>query len=220
MGLFPTDANDGDEVTNTNGTTFKYVAADDKWIIVNTLTISDLIYNIDNWNANTDGATKNAIRDKIELLVALIAANTTVIEVEAVITAELVDGQSIDNRIDTLIAAKGFVDRGDAAGFDFSTANFTKDGAAHDLDLSGIVPTSTKGIIIAGTIKDNLVGSNALFYTKGNANTNNAVLTRTQEANAYIEYEGMIKVDSNRKITYVCTNGLDYVRLIVKGWWL
>ena len=34
MGLFPTDANDLDEVTNANGTTFQYNAADDKWIII------------------------------------------------------------------------------------------------------------------------------------------------------------------------------------------
>ena len=34
MGLFPTDANEGDEVTNTNGTIFKYNAADDRWYII------------------------------------------------------------------------------------------------------------------------------------------------------------------------------------------
>lgn len=33
MGLFPTDAENNDEVTNANGTTFKYVAVDDKWIV-------------------------------------------------------------------------------------------------------------------------------------------------------------------------------------------
>lgn len=91
MGLFPTDANDGDEVTNTNGTTFKYVAADDKWIIVNDLTISDLVYDEGDWDANPDAATKNVLRDKIELLVALIAANTTVAEaVQAVEDAGIV----------------------------------------------------------------------------------------------------------------------------------
>ena len=37
MGFFPTDAGDGDEVgPNTNGTYFKYVEADDKWIIIGT----------------------------------------------------------------------------------------------------------------------------------------------------------------------------------------
>lgn len=66
MGLFPTDANNGDKVTNTYGTTFQYVAADDKWIIVNDLVISDVAYDEGTWDANTDGSTKNAIRDWIE----------------------------------------------------------------------------------------------------------------------------------------------------------
>ena len=38
MSFFPTSPNDGDEIgPNTNGTYFKYVAADDKWIILNNL---------------------------------------------------------------------------------------------------------------------------------------------------------------------------------------
>ena len=34
VGLFPTDADDLDEVTNANGTTFRYDAGDDKWVII------------------------------------------------------------------------------------------------------------------------------------------------------------------------------------------
>jgi len=35
MGFFPTSPNDGDEIgPNTNGSYFKYVAADDKWILI------------------------------------------------------------------------------------------------------------------------------------------------------------------------------------------
>lgn len=68
MGFFPTSPGDGDEIgPNANGTYFKYVAVDDKWIILNNLIISDVIYDEGTWQANMDGATKNAIRDKIEL---------------------------------------------------------------------------------------------------------------------------------------------------------
>ena len=38
--------------------------------------ISDTAYNATTWNANTDGATKNAIRDKVETMDAAIALNT------------------------------------------------------------------------------------------------------------------------------------------------
>lgn len=76
MGFFPTDAIDGDEIgPNTNGTYFKYVAADDKWIILNDLVISDAIYNATDWNDDDDGATKNVIRDKIVSMDSLIDAN-------------------------------------------------------------------------------------------------------------------------------------------------
>lgn len=70
MGLFPTDAGNGDQVTNTYGTTFEYVAADDKWVIVNTVAISDVAYDEGTWDGNLDSATKNAIRDKIEVMAA------------------------------------------------------------------------------------------------------------------------------------------------------
>ena len=67
MGFFPTDANDQDEIgPNVNGTYFKYIAADDKWIIISNLEISDSIYDEGDWDGNPDGATKNVIRDKIE----------------------------------------------------------------------------------------------------------------------------------------------------------
>ena len=76
MGFFPTSPNDGDEIgPNTNGTYFKYVASDDKWIILNNLVISDAIYDESAWDTNTDGATKNVIRDKIVSMDSLIDAN-------------------------------------------------------------------------------------------------------------------------------------------------
>lgn len=56
------------------------------------------------WDADTTHApSQNAVYDKINAMDTLIAANTTVTEVEAVITAELVNGQSIDLAIDSLI---------------------------------------------------------------------------------------------------------------------
>ncbi|MBA7515243.1 hypothetical protein ES705_07282 [subsurface metagenome] len=57
------------------------------------------------WDGDaTHAPSQNAVYDKIDGMDTLIAANTTVTEVEAVITAELVDGQSIDLAIDSLIA--------------------------------------------------------------------------------------------------------------------
>jgi len=76
MGLFPTDAVNGQQVTNTKGTTFEYDDVDDKWFIVSDLVISDIAYDEGTWDDNPDGATKNTIRDKIEAMItAFNAAN-------------------------------------------------------------------------------------------------------------------------------------------------
>lgn len=84
MGLFD-DPYDGKEVTNTNGTKFRYVATDNKWIIVNAIIVSNLVYNEGNWDTNLDVPTKNVIRDKIVSMDSLIVANTTVAEVDGIV---------------------------------------------------------------------------------------------------------------------------------------
>ena len=181
MGLFPVAPANGTEVINNKGTTFKYDDVDNKWYIVNDITVSNIAYDAGTWDDNGDAATKNAIRDKIESLTGLeniseddtpqlggsldtagnsinddtgddivtindalhvvgaITTDSTVdgvdiaahdggivetyhdfstlefgditnmakytdAEVESIITAEIVDGQSIDNAIDALIS--------------------------------------------------------------------------------------------------------------------
>lgn len=76
MGFFPLDPGDGDEIgPNANGTYFKYVDVDNKWIIIVNpdVVISDLAYNATDWNTNPDGASKNVLRDKIVAMDATIA---------------------------------------------------------------------------------------------------------------------------------------------------
>ena len=73
--------------------------------------IEDAVYGA-GWDADTTHApSQNAVYDKIAAMDILIAANTTVVEVEAVITAELVNGQSIDNAIDALINTHNVANR-------------------------------------------------------------------------------------------------------------
>jgi len=66
--------------------------------------IEDDVYGA-GWNADTSHApTQNAVYDKIDAMDTTIATKQTQAQVEVIINAELVDGQSIDNAIDTLIA--------------------------------------------------------------------------------------------------------------------
>jgi len=92
------------------------------------------------WDGETTQApSQNAAFDKINAMDTLIDANTTVTEVEAVITAEIVDGQSIDNAIDALITAHVGVT-------DPHTAYFLADGSRQldgDLTFTGTQEITT-----------------------------------------------------------------------------
>jgi hypothetical protein len=60
------------------------------------VTVSDLIYNEANWNGNTDAATKNAIRDKIEAI-GIGGGATRIVPLNMIPrTEELINGSRID----------------------------------------------------------------------------------------------------------------------------
>ena len=112
------------------------------------------------------------------------------------------------------------VDRGDPAAADYSTDDFTKDDAWHDLDLSAIVPTNAKGIFVRVSIDTNTVP--AAFYLRKNGNSNgyNAFEIRAQVVNLGNATEGIVFIDANRVVEYYATSGVTWstLSLIIKGW--
>ena len=114
-----------------------------------------------------------------------------------------------------------FVDRGDPASSDFLLASFTTDWTWHDLDLSSIVPTGTVAVLVTLQIKDNAAGSSVLFRKNGNVNTKNRFYLMTQVANIDLFGDGVIFLDSNRKIEYMGTNKTwADINLTIRGWWI
>jgi len=118
-------------------------------------------------------------------------AKYTDAEVESVITAELVDGQSIDNAIDTLIASETHTI--------FSpntTQNVTiqwEDECADnnsyqdcDLDSFFTVPTGTIGVFLDFHLKDDLVNSQLWVGCTETDNLNHRIVTIV--ANGYMNY--------------------------------
>jgi len=57
----------------------------------------------------------------------------------------------------------GFEDRGDPAVYDYDKNDLTKDGAWHDLDLSGIVPENAKAVFIIGHVQGNGIDWTIMF---------------------------------------------------------
>jgi len=120
--------------------------------LARTAVVSDDAYGAGWSGVTTYAASKNRIYEKINAMDTLIAANTTVAEVEAVITAELVDGQSIDNAIDSLINTHNVANR--------------------HIDHSGVSVTAGTGLSGGGTIAaDRTINCDITQYTDALART-------------------------------------------------
>ena len=98
------DMNDTDIATHTAVAAAHHARYTDGEALAQAATlISDAAYAAGWDTVTTYAPSKNAVYDKIAAMDILIAANTTTAEVEAIIDAEIVNGQSIDNAIDALI---------------------------------------------------------------------------------------------------------------------
>ncbi len=113
-----------------------------------------------------------------------------------------------------------YVARGDPAAADFTQADLTLDGAAHDLDLSSILPESAAGGLVHLNVQiaDNLVSQVLRMRRKGNTNWFARFGMRTQVTNVSVEQEGWIQLDDARVIEYLITAGTDTVIITVLGW--
>ena len=71
-----------------------------------------------------------------------------------------------------MVLSKGFYfDRGDPAVSDFTTADFLPDDNWHDFDLSAIVPTEAKAVLLDVQIKSGAIGEYLMFRRAGNVNS-------------------------------------------------
>lgn len=111
------------------------------------------------------------------------------------------------------------VDRGDAAGSDWTVGDFTTDGTWRDLDCSSIVPAGAKFIHFRMVLRDDAVGSGFRLRKKGNSNAVNVFMQYTQVANVYITINEKVPCDSSRFVQYMGDNlTFDTINLTVIGW--
>lgn len=111
-------------------------------------------------------------------------------------------------------------DRGDPAAYDFTTVDFTTNGAWHDLDLSGVVPAGAKTVCLGMHIADNIPGVDFYLRKNGNANAVNQTWMEILVANAYVHADAIVQIDTDRKIEYWASNTTwSAIFLTVKGWW-
>lgn len=101
----------------------------------------DTAYNATSWNTNTDSATKNAIRDKIETMDTAIGSNTSASHAESHNIASHSDTTATGAELDTLTSG-GDTTLHDHDGISENTTNRHASGS-DDQDISGIGDNAT-----------------------------------------------------------------------------
>lgn len=115
----------------------------------------------------------------------------------------------------------GYFNRGDNTPNDFTTGDFTLDGAWHDLDLSGIVPEDSKCVNLKVNVRASIVDNRFDIRQNGNVNTANLLSVWTQVKDRRIGGVFPVNVDSARIVEYRGTAGnWTLVFINVNGWWL
>lgn len=115
-----------------------------------------------------------------------------------------------------------FVSRGDFVNWDFTNATLSTNGSTNSLDLSGIVPVGAKQVLLGIEINDDAVGNRIIFAGTGQlATTRNRFAVRTQVSGVSVENQGVIRLDSNRKIEYTATStSFTTLNVGVMGWYI
>jgi len=95
-----------------------------------------------------------------------------------------------------------FVDRGDIVFPDYADPSLVKDGAWHDLDISGIVGAKKCLVLLSFCITATLANKKACIRTKGNVNYSNVVNLYTQAANTKKQCDIWVFTNSSGILEY------------------
>ena len=134
--------------------------------------------------------------------------------------------QSEDKRITentaAIAATSSFTDRGDPSSFDFDETTLTDNTNWNNLDLSSIVDSGAKAVLLLVKGKDGSTSSLLSFRKNDNSNIINLGQVRTQVAAVVIQNDLVIPLDDNGVIEIkVVPKPTDWndIDITVKGWW-
>ena len=113
------------------------------------------------------------------------------------------------------------MDRGDPAAADFAIGDFTKDNAWHTLDLSGIVGTGLKLVLLRFLLRATAAGAYIWLRKNGMSNTKNVAICYIPIANQFDAPSELINTDLGGCIEYKISDTLDTtLDLTVGGWFV
>lgn len=123
--------------------------------------------------------------------------------------------------VGSILGLAGYNDRGDPAAFDFQVGDLTKDGAWHDLDLSGILPAGARAVHLRISIISVATGQVVKFRENGNANEINIARAKVVSNSFSMEYDIIVALDPAGVIEYWATNAAwAQIDICVAGWFL
>ena len=113
-----------------------------------------------------------------------------------------------------------FVDRGDPASVDFIYTDLITDGTWRELDLSVIVPTIARGVLIELDIESAHVDNEVIFRKYENTNDINHTGAVTKTNNKDQHKTCIVGIASNQKIEYKADDATwSVINIAVRGWW-
>jgi len=113
-----------------------------------------------------------------------------------------------------------FVDRGDPAAVDFIYTDLTTDGTWRELDLSGIIPATARGVLIELDIESAHVDNQVVFRKLGNTNEINHTGAVTKTNNKDQHKTCIVATTNDRKIEYKAdTATWSVINIAIRGWW-
>jgi len=114
-----------------------------------------------------------------------------------------------------------YVDRGDVLNADKIETDLALDGAWHDLDLSAIVPSNAKLILVRLYTKSDSASLSLRFRKKGYSTEYNFSKTYCRAANTGGHYDTHITCNASGIVEYKGDSGnWTSVEFTVGGWWI
>jgi len=127
----------------------------------------------------------------------------------------------IDLVIESIGVPPVFIDRGDPASDDFAVIALTRNGAWHNLDLSGIVPSNASAVAMVAWLGSPVINRWFELRKKGNINNFNENYLITQVANIATAGNFVVPIGTDGLLEYKFQDGtFNQGAITVKGWWL
>ncbi len=113
-----------------------------------------------------------------------------------------------------------YVDRGDPQAYDFTINDFTKDNAWHNLNLTAIIPSIAKLLLLDVDYNNIAANRHIELRKKGQTYNKNHAEVHTRVAAQDDHAIMVVSPDGNRIIEYkVSTAGWSVIAMTVRGWW-